>query len=233
MQQDKINILSTRPLGDDLVNTARQQGVLIDMLSFIETSVIRSVEEQQEIENAALLPATVVFTSMNAVDAVTMELDGLLPSWNIYCMGNTTYRLVKNYFGEEVIAGTASSAAELAEKILEENNTHEVIFFCGDKRRDELPELLRRNDIDVNEIVVYQTFAVPHTISKSYHGILFYSPSAVESFFQSNKLSPSTVLFAIGRTTAAAINKYSNNRVITGDEPGKESLVYKMLEYYS
>ena len=183
MQQNKISILSTRPLNDSWVAEAKAAGIAIDALSFIVTEPIRSIQVQQEIENAFLRSATVVFTSMNAAEAVITELDDQQPDWTIYCTGNTTRQLVKKYFSENSLAGTANSAAELGEMITKENNTDEIIFFCGDQRRDELPEMLRSKNIDVHEIVVYQTIATPHKIENVYDGILFFSPSAVESFF--------------------------------------------------
>ena len=233
MQQNKIFILSTRPIGDPLINESKHQNIEIDILSFIETVPIRSIEVQQEIENALLKSSAVVFTSMNAVEAVANELDGHQPDWRIYSIGNTTRQLVKKYFGEKAIAGTAESAAELAELIVEEDNSDDIFFFCGEQRRNELPDILRSNDIDVNEIVVYQTIQVKHKIEKTYHGILFFSPSAVQSFFSNNKVSDQTILFAIGNTTATEIKKYTNNKIITGDEPSKENLVMEMIRYYT
>src|SRR5688500_16638684 len=232
MQENKINILSTRLLTDELVEAAQASGITIDALSFIETVTIQSKHVQKKIENAYLQSCTVVFTSMNAVEAVVAGQNGQQLDWNIYCIGNTTRQLVKKYFGEESIAGTANSAAELAELIAEENVTDAVIFFCGVQRRDELPEILRSNEMNVNEIVVYKTIAIPHKLEKNYNGILFFSPSTVESFFRSNKLINKTILFAIGNTTASAIKKYTINRIIVSDEPGKEKLLHKMIEYY-
>jgi uroporphyrinogen-III synthase len=233
MQQSKISILSTRRLTDDLIKENQQLNIETDILSFIETEPIRSIEVQQEIENALLKSSAVVFTSMNAVEAVVNELDGLQPDWRIYSMGTATKHLVKKYFGEEAIAGTADSAAALAELIAGEEEGEELFFFCGDQRRDELPAILRNNDIAINEIVVYQTIPVQHTIEKDYHGILFFSPSAVQSFFSSNKINTKTILFAIGNTTANEIKKYSNNTIILPDKTGKENLVRKMMEFFS
>lgn len=233
MEQNIISILCTRPLPSSLVEEAAAAGITIDELSFIDTESILSVEVQQEIQLASTETATVVFTSMNAVDAVTIFLDGHQPAWSIYSIGTATARLIKTYFGEEKIAGTASDAASLAAKIAEDRFTDEVIFFCGDQRRDELPEILRQNNIEVNEIVVYQTIATPHKIDKAYYGILFFSPSAVQSFFSKNKVLKQTILFAIGNTTATEIKKYSDNKILISDEPGKENLVAKMIEYFS
>ena len=232
MPQNKITILSTRPLAASLIEDAAAQGIAIDVQSFIETEAIQSVEVQQEIEQALLQSATVVFTSMNAVEAVAEYIDEEKPDWTIYCMGQTTQQLVKKYFGEESIAGTGDNATDLADLVAEESYSDEVTFFCGDQRRDELPDILRNNDMEVTEITVYHTIATPHAISKNYNGILFFSPSAVDSFFSVNKITKPSMLFAIGSTTAAAIKKHTDAGIITADKPGKESLVEKAINYF-
>ena len=232
MPQNNITILSTRPLRAAVIDEAAEQGVQIDVQSFIETEAIQSIEVQQEIEQALIQSAIVVFTSMNAVEAVAEYMSDEMPDWMIYCIGQTTQDLVKKYFGEDCVAGTADNAADLAELIAEEDYIDEVIFFCGDQRRDELPEVLRSNNIEVNEIMVYHTIATPHLIDRKYNGILFYSPSAVNSFFSNNKPGKETYFFAIGNTTAAAIKKHSSNNIIVGDKPGKENLVEKAINYF-
>ena len=140
---------------------------------------------------------------------------------------------MQEFFGADCIAGTANSAAELAELIAANHLIDEVIFFCGDQRRDELPAILRQNSVEVNEIIVYQTIAVPHKITKLYNGILFFSPSAAESFFSNNTIADRTILFAIGNTTATTIKKFTHNKIIISDAPGKENLVQKMMEYFT
>ena len=212
---------------------ANAAGISIDELSFIETEAIQDVATQQEIEQAYLQSSTVVFTSMNAVDAVVAWQDGQLPDWVIYCMGNTTKQKLKENFGDHSVVGTANNASELAELIAEESDADEVIFFCGEQRRDELPAILRKKKIDVHEIIVYETIHTPHKINKTYHAILFYSPSAVSSFFSNNKIPAQTILFAIGTTTANTIQQYCNNTIIIGKAPGKEELVRQAMEYFS
>jgi uroporphyrinogen-III synthase len=233
MPQNKIHILSTRPLNASLVAEAATAGIAVDQLSFIETEPIQDIATQQEIEQAYLQSATVVFTSMNAVDAVVAWQDGQQPDWVIYCMGNTTKKLLQESFGTHSVVGTANNAAELAELIAEESDAEEVIFFCGEQRRDELPAILRKKGIDVQEILVYETIHTPHKISKEYQAVLFYSPSAVSSFFSNNKVPAQTILFAIGNTTAKTIQQYCNNTIIVGKAPGKEELVRQAMEFFS
>jgi uroporphyrinogen-III synthase len=233
MPEHNLHILCTRPVEKIQVEKAKQKGITLDSFSFIETEAIQNIETQQEIEWASVEEATVVFTSMNAVESVTGMLDGFIPSWNIYCMGNKTKQLVAEYFGEHAIADTADNASDLADKIIENEEPEEVIFFCGNQRREELPVKLRSHHIDVNEIVVYETITIEHTIDKVYDGILFFSPSAVESFFSKNKLPDQTVLFAIGNTTAKTIHRYCNNRIMISGQPGKDELIEQAIEYFS
>ena len=205
----------------------RGQGIEIDVQSFIETEAIQSVEVQQEIEQALLQSATIVFTSMNAVEAVADYMTEEMPDWNIYCIGQTTQELVKKYFGEEQLQARQTMPLNLAELIAEEDYTDEVIFFCGDQRRDELPDILRSNDIEVTEIMVYHTIATPQIIKKAYNGILFSVRVQLNSFFSINKATTSTTLFAIGNTTAEAIKKHTAALLLSVMQPGKENLVEK------
>jgi uroporphyrinogen-III synthase len=107
-----------------------------------------------------------------------------------------------------------------------------VIFFCGDQRRDEMPDQLKINSIKVTEIVVYKTTLTPQKIEKKYEGILFFSPSAVKSFFQINEVPDQTVLFAIGNTTADELKSFSKNKIVTSDVPTRETLIDKVISYF-
>ncbi|KIC96107.1 uroporphyrinogen-III synthase [Flavihumibacter solisilvae] len=225
-----IRILSTRPLSDEIIEAATSRGVDITVLSFIDTASIRTTEVIEEIEHASTQITTVVFTSMNAVEAVAEVLQGLRPEWNIFCIGNSTRKLVERYFGEEFITATANDAVSLAETIIEEGTAEEVIFFCGDQRRNELPELLQDAGIEVTEIIVYETIETPHRLSEEFAAVLFYSPSAVNSFFRYNRLGEHTLAFAIGKTTAVTIQQFSRNRIVIADEPGKDQLAWKAVE---
>ena len=231
--QNRTQILSTRPLHETLLQEAKQAGIDIDELSFIETSPIQSLPIQREIDEAFQQSITAVFTSMNAVEVVADQIKENKPSWKIYCIGTTTQQLVGNYFGQDAIAGTANDASALAKLIIEDQPKGKLIFFCGDQRRDELPEILQQNSILLKEIIVYQTTALKNLIKKQYEGILFFSPSGVESFFSNNQLTKKTILFAIGNTTAKEIKKHSNNQIVVSDEPGKENLARKMMEYFN
>ena len=232
MPDKQITILSTRPLDELLIHKAQQHKIGIHQLSFIDTEPLKEPQLQQQIAESLLKPQTVVFTSMNAAEAVAGYLENISPRWNIYCLGTATKLIVQQHFPESFISGTADNAGKLADRIIVEG-VNSVTFYCGDQRRHELPEKLAAKNIQVEEIVVYKTKATPHKTDIPYNGILFFSPSAVESFFSINEVAKDVVFFAIGQTTADSIRKFSNNKIVQGDMPGKENLTEKAITYFT
>ncbi|MBI3883093.1 MAG: uroporphyrinogen-III synthase [Sphingobacteriales bacterium] len=219
MQENKITILSTRPIDTPLIQQAAQRGIIVETIKFIRTEPIISDSIKNKINELSNQSLTIVFTSMNAVETVGDYLNNQPAHWKIFCMGTTTNKLVAEIFGASSIAGIANNATALADKIIATNTIDKVIFFCGDQRRDELPQQLSTHHIS-NE-----------KINKEYSGILFFSPSAVDSFFSANQANTKTILFAIGNTTANTIQQYSTNKIIISDEPGKENLLEKVMNY--
>lgn len=241
MTTQPIHLLSTRPLPGRLIEQSAAAGIILDTLSFISTTPVADEGLGRRIRDLAGSPLAAIFTSMNAVEAVRDWLQlgpgaktSYTPSpWRIFCIGGATRRLIAGHFGEAAIAGTAESARSLAETIVGWEGAREVFFFCGDHRREELPSMLQRQGFTVNEWVVYRTIPTPHRTERVYDGIAFFSPSAVESFFSVNTVAMETRLFAIGRTTAAAIGARCDNQILTSDRPEKEALVSNMIEYFS
>ena len=223
--------MSTRLLDDEFILDAQSQNLSIDVVSFIKTDPVSSAESGEEISRALAGAGPIVFTSSNAIEAIASKIKDQKTPRKIFCIGYTTKRSVVKYFGEGSIAGLASNANELAETI-RRANVNEVIFFCGDQRRDEMPDQLKINSIKVTEIVVYKTTLTPQKIEKKYEGILFFSPSAVKSFFQINEVPDQTVLFAIGNTTADELKSFSKNKIVTSDVPTRETLIDKVISYF-
>lgn len=233
MNDKKIQILSTRPLDETLVNKALKRHIILDCISFIKTENIIDNPVSEKIIELASQSITAVFTSMNGAEAVidALRKTNLQPVWKIYCMGVATQSLLKDYFSSIEIAGTGKNAAELSETIIH-NNEKEVYFFCGNQRRDELPEKLQKREISIKEIVVYETKELAVKINKPYNGILFFSPSAVKSFFSVNSIPADTVLFSIGDTTADEIKKNCTNKIIVSDFPAKDKLTEEAIAYF-
>lgn len=228
---NKIQILSTALLDGQLLQRAAERDVQLDAVSFIKVSAIESAELVEKVIDLCYVPATVVFTSVNAVKAVSDIVLAADPQWDIYCIGNATMNAVNKQFESATVIAVANNAAELA-KIIIDDGEEEVVFFCGDQRLDTLPTTLRENDVEVFEVVVYRTEQTPKTVAKEYDAILFFSPTGVNSFFSSNKVGADVLLLAIGKTTADAIKKYTDNKVVFTETASKESMVDYAIKYF-
>ncbi|MDO6433803.1 uroporphyrinogen-III synthase [Flavitalea sp. BT771] len=241
---EPAHILSTRPLDTGLLAHAKACGIVIDTQSFISTAPVKEEGLQRRVRELSHQPLTAVFTSVNAVEAVAAMVGSKVP-WEIFCIGAASRQSVHEHFGADAIAGKAPSAAELADVVLRRSlsgaapadeapghHPAEVFFFCGDQRRDELPDKLSAAGVHVNELVVYRTTQTPHYVERPYDGIAFFSPSAVHSFFSVNIAGGETPLFAIGSTTAQAIRGYCTNPVIISGSPVKEALVQQIIEHF-
>lgn len=233
MPKHTIEILSTKILGKSLIYFAALNNILIDEISFIET---KPVEEYIIKENIAQLQdadAAIVFTSVNALHAVRNIIIPNKHFCKIFCIGNKTKKLAVSIFGEECISGCADNASALAKKIIDDALIKKVIFFCGDQRRDELPAELKKNKIEVSEIVVYTTIETPIDIHKKFDGILFFSPSGVKSFFKKNIIDSDVQIFSIGETTASEVKHFTTQPVIIAEKPGTEELINLAVKYFS
>ena len=230
MGNSKKYLLSTRPLPKAVIEEGAKKNVIIEELSFITTHPIENEELFQRIKQLAEEKHTVVFTSMNAVEAVAAHVESV-PGWKIYSIGNTTNKLIEEKWGRDKVVATADSGSGLAERLVDDE-VKEVIFFCGNIRRDELPNKMRSEGHLVEEVIVYETEETPSELSKSYDGILFFSPSAVNAFYSRNKPAKETVLFAIGKTTAEAIKQHKGQKVVVANQASKVDLAMKAIAYF-
>ncbi len=230
--QNKVQILSTKKLSDSFITPAAENNIDVDEMSFIETKESISATIKMRIEELSTQNIIAIFTSSNAVDAVG-KIVSAETNWKIFCIEPTTRKRVENIFINSAVAGAAKDAAELSEKIINDKSVKQVIFFCGNQRRDLLPSQLKKNGINVEELIVYNTIEKPQAVTKKYDGILFFSPSAVRSFFQKNKINAETILFAIGQTTARELRNYSNNTTVISEIPDTEKVIADVIKYFS
>lgn len=222
----KIKILSTAIF--DV--TFAQEDAEVTELPFISVEAMGDNGVIEDIKQLLRDRRNVVFTSANAVKAVAACGDGKMPDWQVYCIGNATATAVKEYLNGMTIAGTADNAAELAD-VIKDRGVAEVVFFCGDKRLGILPAKLKEAGVEVEELEVYRTIETPHAVGE-YDGVLFFSPSAVISFFSVNRMPVKTVFFAIGNTTAAAIKENTTNKVVACNTQSKEDVLKQAITYF-
>lgn len=233
----QYTILSTKKINPPLKAALEEKGVQVWEEEFIAIRPMLSMRKYQEIWPwiSTTSPVTIVFTSQHAVATIDKYLHGgdacYVPGhWNAFCLNGATREAAIQILSEAQIIDTAPNATELAAKIIA-HNPKQVVFFCGNQRRDELPHLLKAAGIEVTEIIVYETIATPVLATGSFDAVLFFSPSAVKSFFSANTLKKETACIAIGDTTATALSEYTNNKVIISEAPTQQKMLESAWHY--
>ncbi len=177
-----------------------------------------------------------IFTSKNAVRSfIKQAIDNKIKidKKAVFCTisGETQKALLDEGFSAVHVA---DNATDLANKIIKEKNFREVVFFCGEKRRDELPLILIEAGIVLTELVLYKNIEQPKKINNGFQAILFFSPSAIQSFFKENILPKTTTCFCIGYTTANALKEYKiTNKIIVSNYPSQQVMIDVVLNYFN
>jgi len=222
-QGDKItNIYSTKKLTNDQVAkfhdavVAQSNDAIKINPNRLNKSIIRN-----EIEN-------VIITSQNAVEALLTNFSAPeLQFKNIYCVGRKTKRMVEKRIGK--VKHFEQYAKDLANYMVEYIDGTEVTYFCSNLRLDTIPDILSENNIKVNEVEAYETKFDAEKVEGDLDGVMFYSPSTVQSFLKQNKAKG--IAFCIGETTATEAKKYFED-VRVAKVPLVESVVELVNKHY-
>ena len=231
----QFKILSTKKLDASLHVKAVVENFLLVEENLIRTHFKKdpdTVEKTLTVLNSGI--KNIVFTSSNAVKALELILKQAhekLNDKNIFCLSGRTKEAVQKTFPNNQIHAEARNAEELAHVVVAET-VKEVIFICGNKRRDTLPEILNAAGIHCTDIVVYDTEEAPKKMDEDFDAVLFFSPSAVNSFFRYNQVADATVCFAIGETTAASLKEKNIENIITSPYPQEDQLFETLINYF-
>ena len=221
--QNQIRILSTKKL---LSN--QKQFLLNANFNLIEADFIKTENKPFELKT---INDNLIFTSQNAVHSLVENAEKLLPKLrekNVFCVGLKTKALLEeNSFNVMAYTGYATDLAEIIALIYAKEN---FTFFSGNLRRDTLPNFLKEANIKFNEIEVYETQLTPQKITTPLDGILFFSPSGVESYLKDNKIKKE-ICFCIGNTTAEALEKATKNIVIA-NQPTVENTIIQCINEF-
>lgn len=228
-----ISLLSTKILSPS------QKAILTNAQFIIEEyDALRIDLLDQEIDTSY---KNVIFTSQNTVMAYLKYLHknatpnkesdqkkAVHSRIKAYCVGEKTKALLEKN-GVEVVTFT-HYGAELAQILVTQYQQETFLFLCGNKRRYEIPTRLKENKIDFKEQVLYGNYPNPQAFSTTFDGILFFSPTGIESYSIQNSIENS-VAFCIGTTTAEEAKKHTSN-IIIAEKPTVESVLEKVVEYY-
>ncbi|MCW5518211.1 uroporphyrinogen-III synthase [Aureitalea sp. L0-47] len=211
-------LLSTKQL-----NLAQKELLLNAGCSFVDYNAIEIIplkfDFPNKIDNA-------IFTSGNAVDIVFENKPENLQIKKTYCVGPKTATKLTE-FGQNVVK-TAKNASELADFIDKTFENEDFYFFSGTLRKSDLPDRLNSSKNQLFELKTYKTELKTRSFNQIFDGILFFSPSGVDSFTQQNKTGSAAVI-CIGETTASEARKYTPN-VHVANQTTIESVIAKAVK---
>lgn len=218
-ENSKKTILSTKKLAEH-----QKQLLLNAGLGYIEYDFISVKPVPFELNE---VPRNLIFTSKNAVLAVLNHPKvSILKERKSFAVGVKTSTLLREH--GFTVARITNYAEELAYEIKEFHKMEDFMFFCGKKHLDIIPSVLKENGINLKEVEVYDTILSPKKFGRIFDGILFFSPSGVESYCLENDLSGS-IAFCIGTTTASEAKKYTSEVVIASN-PSIENVIVQAVK---
>ena len=233
----KHHIVITRQISSEDQQLAERLKLTIHVKPAIET---RPRLDWSDVETILINPDYPIFafTSRNAVRALNSYPKGgqtLLNGKRVYAVGSKTAAELRK-LGCDPLLPDQCDGSGLAKKITEEllgcshSRIPGVLHLCGNMRRNEFRDYLEGSGIDVRDLVVYRTILLPmnfDTIPKD--ALLFYSPSAIESFRKSGGFThPShqhSELFAIGHTTAEELSIETGRHVHVSPQTDSKELL--------
>ncbi|MFV0539624.1 MAG: hydroxymethylbilane synthase [Aestuariibaculum sp.] len=220
--EKKANIYSTKSLTEGQ-RLLLHEKVNVESSDFVKISINRIHPRflKNEIKN-------VIITSKNTVEALLTNFSATeLQFKNIYCVGRRTKRLVEKKIGP--VKHVENNAEKLADYLVEYMDGTEITYFCSNLRLDYLPDTLQKNNINLTEIEAYQTKYDGEEVSTSAEGVMFFSPSTVESFIQKNKQQ--VIAFCIGESTAKEAKKHFKD-IRVAKIPTVESVIELVNKHY-
>ena len=217
-----------------LLSTKTLSPITKDHLAKIGTSIVEYplIKIQPLYLSNQKIQSMLIFTSQNAVRLANKNnaLKNKIIGKKSFCVGEKTRELLEK-FGYSVI-GMKENADELAHFLVEKYNNNSFSFFCGRKRRSEIESLFKKNNMTIEIHELYDTLFINKKFKSSYDGIIFFSPSAVLSFFEKNKWPKDSHGFCIGKSTAETLKKYTTN-YSEAKHPNEDQLLQTIINYFS
>ncbi|HNR19029.1 MAG TPA: uroporphyrinogen-III synthase [Bacteroidia bacterium] len=234
---EKINILSTKFMIESEIKRLHEVGIFFSFHPFITVESKndnKTIEKTKQVFENTDNQTLFVFTSVNALRFLYLAQKYVtknLKTAKVACIDGITLQNSYNFFDAKNVVIKAPNAAQLAEQITK-SNFKKVIHFCGNISLGEVSDALTLTGKKAERFVVYETKLTPAKVKQKCHGILFFSPSAAESFYMENEPDADVVSFAIGATTAKEIIKHHNNEIIVCEKPSQHEMISKVIERF-
>ncbi len=153
-----------------------------------------------------------VFSSQNAVRSFLANPTASAHQNPILCVGEKTKSLLEEN-GQKVIK-MAQNMLDLVDFIQKTIKNEHFLHICGNRKLADFAAGMQKAGISYAEVTAYHTHLVSRIQTPEPQGLLFYSPSGVESYLQTNSIGASWC-FCIGETTATAVRPLTEHLTVS------------------
>ncbi|MBO6585619.1 MAG: uroporphyrinogen-III synthase [Gracilimonas sp.] len=228
INQSKPRILFTTRLKKQRLAALQSSGFLVESVPFITFEYVIPAMWISQLPDQT---DAWIFTSKKAVKAIKPAFKDLEVPDHIFAVGSKTAGMLEE-LNLEVTIPDEYNVVALAKK-MKELELKNVTHFCGNLKAGDLNKLLGE-DVNLTSVEVYRTKLAPHTLNISnYDGIVFMSPSAVESFSERNEINGTAKVFCIGPTTEAAATEVGFENCITPEYSTLDDLTESIQNYFN
>lgn len=228
INQKKPSILFTTQLKKDRLAALQSSGFSLEAVPFITFEYVIPAMWISQLPDQT---DAWIFTSKKAVKAIKPAINDMKVPNHIFAVGTKTAEKLEK-LNLEVTIPDEYNVAALAKK-MKDLNLKNVIHFCGNLKAGDLQKLLGKGT-NLTSVEVYRTKLAPHTLNISnYDGIVFMSPSAVESFSKHNDVDGKAKVFCIGTTTQEAAKEAGFKNCITPEYSTLDSLTESIQTYFN
>lgn len=219
-------VLSTKQLNSNIIKVAKEDfGMNVVCKSFTKiekTDFLCSPFTLESYDSFA-------FTSKNAVQYFLENIDQkLLSKKNIFTLqGATREELLLKGLVPNIIAPNVDELGKLIKRKKEELNIQKLLHPIGNLTLPDLRKVVLSSGMTYQDINVYHTELNPIPVDAiSFKAILFFSPSAIDSFAMANRFSSERIYVCIGNTTFTRLQYYTDTRnAIIAKNPTPEAML--------
>ena len=148
-----------------------------------------------------------IFTSKNAI----YSLESFNKDWKkipSFAIAPKTAQVIEKLGGKIAFTGITSHGNDFAQELIELLKNKKVLYIKALKTVSNLVDILKNNDVLLDELVVYKTSCKKSNVALENNSVfIFTSPSSVECFFQQYSWNDSYKAIVIGKTTAMYLAK--------------------------
>ncbi|WP_108060530.1 uroporphyrinogen-III synthase [Poseidonibacter lekithochrous] len=143
-----------------------------------------------------------IFTSKNAI----YSIDSFNKDWrdiDSYAIAPKTANVIEKHDGKLVFTGVSSHGDNFAQELIPLLKDKKVLYIRASKTVSDLTEILKNNNVDIEELIAYKTSCKKVDKKLEDNSIfVFTSPSSVQCFFKNYDWNESYYAVCIGNTTA-------------------------------